>query len=314
MPVAPVDISWQVLRQIVHDWAGASADLSEVQPLEGGSVSTTLALTTTGGDRAVLKITPHRVDRSYADEALQLNLLRDVGVPAPRVYRWEIGTLDQPFSYLLMEFVEGSDLPTVRERCAADDFDAVQAELAELVLKLHSNTSTHYMRLTHSEPRRFESWPQCYREIYDGIWHEVEKLSGPSALPTRCRKIVGKVHERLEALLAHGDRPRLVHWDIWGNNLLLRRDDGGRWRVAALLDPACKYAHCEAELAYMELFHTVTPYFLRAYQQAQRLPPEYHRVRKPIYQLYEMLNHLRIFGPEYIKPTLAAVERVTPLV
>ena len=314
MPAMPVDISWQVLRQIVRDWAGESADLAEVKPLDGGSVSTTLALTTAAGERAVLKITPHRVDRAYADEALQLNLLRDVGVPAPRVYRLQTGTLDHPFSYLLMEFVDGADLPTVRECCAADVFDQVQAELAEIVLRLHSNTSTHYHRLTHQEPRRFESWATCYREIYDGIWHDVEKLTGPTALPTKARKTVGKVHERLEALLSHGDKPRLVHWDIWGNNLLLKQGDDGRWHVAALLDPACKYAHCEAELAYMELFHTVTPAFLRAYQQPQRLPTEYHRVRKPVYQLYEMLNHLRVFGHEYLKPTLAAVEKVAPLV
>ena len=195
MPAMPVDISWQVLRQIIRDWAGASADLAEVKPLDGGSVSTTLALTTTSGDRAVLKITPHRVDRAYADEAFQLTLLRDVGVPAPRVYRWEIGTLDHPFSYLLMEYIDGSDLPAVRECCAADVFDQVQAELS-----------------------------------------------------------------------------------------------------------------------YMEQFHTVTPAFLRTYQQSQRLAPEYHRVRKPVYQLYEMLNHLYVFGPEYLKPTLAAVERVSPLV
>jgi fructosamine-3-kinase len=314
MPAMPVDISWQVLRQIVQDWAGASSDLAEVKSLDGGSVSTTLALTATDGQRAVLKITPHRVDRAYADEALQLNLMREAGVPAPQVYRWEIGTLDRPFSYLLMEFVDGVDLPTVRRDCAPDAFDVVQAELAEIVLRLHANTSTHYHRLTHAEPRRFESWAPCYREIYDGIWHEVEKSTGTAALSTKCRKVVGKVHERLEQLLAHSDKPRLVHWDLWGNNLLLRQGDDGKWHVVALLDPACKYAHCEAELAYMELFHTATPAFFKAYQQTTRLPAEYHSVRKPVYQLYEMLNHLRMFGVEYLKPTLAAIERVTPLV
>jgi fructosamine-3-kinase len=310
----PVDISWQVLRQIVHDWAGASADLSEVKTLDGGSVSNTLALTTTGGDRAVIKITPYRIDRSYADEAMQLNLLREAGVPAPRVYRWEIGTLDHPFSYLLMEFVEGVDLPRARECCGPDAFERVQAELAEVVLRMHANTSTHYHRLTHGEPKRYDAWAPCYRDIYDGVWHEVEKLTGPLALPPKCRKTVNKVHERLEKLLAHGDQPRLVHWDIWGNNLLLRQGEDGNWHVAALLDPACKFAHCEAELAYMELFHTVTPAFMKAYQASRRLPAEYHHVRKPIYQLYEMLNHLRVFGHEYLKPTLAAVERVTQLV
>jgi fructosamine-3-kinase len=59
----------------------------------------------------------------------------------------------------------------------------------------------------------------------------VEKLAGPAALPPKCRKICAKVHERLEKLLAHGDQPRLVHWDLWGNNLLLRQHDG-QWQPA----------------------------------------------------------------------------------
>jgi fructosamine-3-kinase len=311
MCALPSDISWHVLRRIVQDWAGSSSDLAEVKPLDGGSVSTTLGLSTTGGDRAVLKITPHRVDRSYADEAAQLDLLRQVGVPVPRVYAAVIGDLDHPFSYILMEFVEGVDLSAVKGCCTGEEFDAVQAELAEVVLKLHSHMSTHYMRVVHDEPKKFDSWAKCYRDIYDAIWHEVERSN---VLPPKSRKTVARVHERLEALLAHGDVPRLSHGDMWSTNLLLRQDDAGKWHLAALLDPNCRYAHCEAELAYLELFHTVTPAFLKAYQQAQRLPQEYHRVRKPVYHLYEMLNHVRTFGPEYVKPTLAAIERVAPLV
>jgi fructosamine-3-kinase len=300
-----------VLRQITQDWAGSSAELAEVRPLEGGSVSTTLELETRDGAKAVLKITPHRVDRSYADEACQLNLLRELGLPVPQVYTWEIGTLDHPFSYLLEEFVEGQDLAAVKGCCTPEEFETLQAELAETVLRLHSNTSGQYGRVSMSEPKRFDTWPKCYRDTFDPIWQEVEKLN---QLPPKCRKTVAKVHERLDSLLAHDDEPRLTHGDLWSTNLLLRQDGGGKWRLAAMLDPNCRYAHCESELAYLELFHTITPAFLRTYQQSQRLPPEYHRVRKPIYHLYEMLNHLCNFGPEYLKPTLAAIERVGPLV
>ena len=70
----------------------------------------------------------------------------------------------------------------------------------------------------------------------------------------------------------------------------------------------------EAEIAYLELFHTATPAFLKAYQQAHKLSPEYHRVRKPIYQLYSLLNHVRLFGHEYDKALLAQVDKVGALV
>ena len=306
-----VEVSWQMLRQIVQDWAGAGAELAEVTPMSGGCINTTLALTTRDGERAVLKITPHRVDKTYADEAHQLKVMQEAGVPVPEVYVCRSGTLDRPFSYILMQFVDGIDLSAAKAACTADEFDQLQSHLAELVLLLHDHRSPHYMRVTHDEPKRFERWHECYRDIYDGIWHEVEK---GGALPIKFRKQMSRIHERLERLLAHDDCPRLTHWDLWATNVLARRDDTGRWRIAALLDPNCKYAHAEAEIAYLELFHTATPAFLKAYQQHHKLDPAYHQVRKPAYQLYSLLNHLRLFGHEYLKPLTAMIERVGALV
>ena len=95
----------------------------------------------------------------------------------------------------------------------------------------------------------------------------------------------------------------------WGrprsHNLLVQSP--GRWRVAGLLDPNCKFAHAEAEIAYLELFHTCTPTFMKAYQSHHKLSGDYHKFRKPIYQLYPMINHLNLFGESYLKPLTAAV-------
>ena len=311
MAMQDTDISWQVLRQIVHDWAGADAELDEVKRLDGGCVAATMALHTTRGDRAVLKLTQHRVDRAYADEAHQLRLLRAAGLPTPEVYRCEVGTLDRPFSYLLMEHRDGVDLARARAAASPEAYDALQVELAGLVRALHANTHAHYHRVTAGEPDHFDSWPKLYRTVYDPIWHEAER---GGHLPAKCRKFIAKVHERLAKLIGHGDCPRLLHGDLWSSNVLAQPDGDGRWHVSAVLDPYCKFGHAEAELAYLELFHTVNGAFLRAYQGDRHLPNEYHRVRKPVYQLYEMLNHLQLFGPEYLKPTLAAAERLSHVV
>lgn len=306
-----VEVSWQQLRQIVHDWAGSAAELDEVTPLCGGTINTTLCLKTRNGDRAVLKITPHRVDRSYADEVLQLDLLREVGVPIPEIYKHHAGSLEQPFSFLLMEFVDGIDLAAARTQCSPEEFDALQAHLSQLVLLMHERRSPHYMRVTAAEPKHYDRWHECYRDIFDPIWREIEKAP---TLPPKSKKTMGRIHDRLDRLIGHDDGPRLVHWDLWSTNVLARRSADGHWRVAALLDPNCKYAHAETEIAYLELFHTVTPAFLRAYQQALKLSPDYHRVRRQVYQLYSLLNHLRLFGPEYLKPMLAMLDRVGAMV
>lgn len=303
--MSDTDISWSVLRQIVHVWAGTAAELVEVQPLHGGCVNTTLALTTRTGDRAVIKITPHRVNRSYEAEAQQLDMLRGLGIPTPQVYAWQVASLDRPDSYLLMEFVDGVNLAEAKERCTAEQFEQLQVHLAELVMRMHQQEGPAYRRLTPDSPA-YESWPRFYRDCYDPIWHEAEK---DAQLPVKVRKQIAKVHTKLDTLLAHGDRPRLVHWDLWSTNILCRPDEAGNWRVVGILDPNCKYAHTEAEIAYLELFKTCTPAFLKAYQAQYKLGADYQRIRKPIYQMYELINHLHLFGREYLPRLQQAVEQ-----
>lgn len=305
------DISWQVLRRIVQEWAGSSAELSEVKPLVGGCINTTLAVITQSNDRAVLKISPHRVNRDLLREANQLKLMRELGLPVPQVYLMNLGSLDNPHTYLLMEHVDGVDLGEAKKLCTMEEFDHLQNELAEVVLKMHSHTAAEYRREHPDDPLRFDSWPRFYRHVYDHIWGDLESSK---LLPVKVRKQIGRVHERLDRLLTHDDCPRLVHWDIWATNVLVNKNGDGRWHIKALLDPNCKYAHAEAEIAYMELFHTVTPVFMKAYQRDRRLSDGYHRLRKPIYQLYPLINHVHLFGQEYLKPLLGAVERVSAIV
>ena len=126
------DISWQTLRRILREWAGESAELAEVKPLEGGAINTTLALTCADGKRCVVKISPHRVNRDYQREAYQLDLLRQVGLPTPKVYDAHIGSLEDPNSYLLMEFVDTTALATALPTMA--EYFAVRAETLKLEL------------------------------------------------------------------------------------------------------------------------------------------------------------------------------------
>ena len=309
MTMGDVDISWQALRRIVQEWAGNSTELTEFVPLHGGQINTTLELHLSDNRKVVIKVSQHRVDRSYEREAYQLTLLKSLGIPVPEVYRWQIADLDHPFSYLLMEFVEGVDLGEAKRISSPEEFDQLQAELAELVATMHDKTGERYMRVMEGG-ESFPTWCAFYRSVYDPIWHEAEK---DKHLPKSCRKHIGKIHERLERLLVHGDQPRLVHWDIWNTNVLTRKGGDGKWHIAALLDPNCKFAHAEAEIAYMELFHTVTPAFMKAYQHRHKLPPEYHKFRKPVYQLYPMINHVRLFGESYVKPLMAALEKCAHL-
>src|SRR5688500_6826253 len=155
------EISWQVLRRIVHEWAGTSAELAEVKPLVGGSISNTLCLTTAGGERAVLKISPHRVNRDVQRKAHPSGVLGSRGLPGPRVLLAHMATLENPDSYLLLEHVEGTDLGTARLQCSPEQYDELQRELAEHVLTLHRQTGPAYSRdFGDDATPRFARWTE----------------------------------------------------------------------------------------------------------------------------------------------------------
>lgn len=305
------EIPWALLRRIMQQWAGDSAELVEVTPLTGGSINTTLGLCLKDGRKAVIKLSVHRANLEYEREAHQLNLLRDIGIPTPEVIDCQVGSLDSPNSYLLLEHVDGVSLSAAKQQCGPEHAEALQRHLAGIVTILHQHTARQYGRVTPGESPRYDSWPDFYRGIYDPVVKEADQCQH---LHVRQKKLIHRIHDRLDRLIAHHDCPRLVHWDIWSSNLLMRPDDSGHWKLAALLDPNCKYAHAEAEIAYLDLFHTSAPAFNKTYQQTFKLDEGYHRCRKMIYQLYPLLNHLQLFGNEYVKPLSAALDKAAALV
>lgn len=303
------DVSWETLGRIVREWAGSSARLAEVRHFDGGSVSDTLGLVLEDGGKAVLKISPHRVDRHVVSEAQQLAHLRLLGVPVPTVYRFRMADLDWPDSYLLMEWVEGVDLAKVKEQASAVEFDAIQRELAEIVLKMHGQTGPGYMRVG-ADDCECGSWPAFFEGVYGPIWAELEK---DPATSKATKKAFNKIRSAVPTLLEHGDRPRLTHWDLWCGNVLANRNGSG-WKVTGILDPMCKYAHHEAELAYLEMFGTVTRAFLEVYKSVLRPADEYARSRRQVYQCYFAMDHAAFFGGSYHAKFAAAVEKTAALV
>ena len=155
-----------MLRDITRQWAGDDAELESVTPLAGGSINTTIALGLKDNRKAVLKITPHRVVQTHVDEAWQLALITEAGAPAPQVYHSTVGSLDDPFSYILMEYVEGLSLGEAKAICSSEELDAIQADLAGQILKLHSRTNSHFQRAVGRDVKQYEKAGPAYREIF----------------------------------------------------------------------------------------------------------------------------------------------------
>ena len=75
---------------------------------------------------------------------------------------------------------------------------------------------------------------------------------------------------------------------------------------ALLIDPACYIGHAEADLAMTELFGGFPSKFYDAYREVRPLQPGYES-RRDLYNLYQLLNHLNLFGSGYLNAVKSVV-------
>jgi fructosamine-3-kinase len=107
-----------------------------------------------------------------------------------------------------------------------------------------------------------------------------------------------------DTLLDHDPAPSLLHGDLWGGNI--GYDDSGN---PVIYDPAVYYGDREADLAMTELFGGFGKAFFDAYDAAWPIGSGY-AVRKTLYNLYHILNHLNLFGGGYAGQAEGMMDRL----
>lgn len=133
-------------------------------------------------------------------------------------------------------------------------------------------------------------WIGFWRDRRLGFQLEEAARNGHSG---RVQTLGEQLLTRFDTLIDHAPMPSLLHGDLWGGNMAF--DDAG---APVIYDPATYYGDREAELAMTELFGGFSADFYAAYREAWPLSSGY-RVRKTLYNLYHILNHLNLFGGGY---------------
>ena len=201
-------------------------------------------------------------------EAAMLRAIAETGAPAPEVHHSEN-------QLLLMDFVE------------ADGVKGWES-LAEALHLLHAPRAAPYgwyddyafdpVTIPNAS---CDNWPEFWAS--NRLLCHGEKVDG--SLTRRLENLA----KRLPELLPQSPPPALLHGDCWGGNVLFHQG-----KLAALIDPAAYIGHREVDAAMLTLFDNPPGSFF----DAQELDTGW-RERFPIYRLWPLLVHLRLFGHSY---------------
>lgn len=150
----------------------------------------------------------------------------------------------------------------------------------------------NYIGTTPQPNRQTDNWIEFWRDC-----RLQPQLSMASAAGFN-----GRLFENGEYLLTklgqllqdHKPTASLLHGDLWSGNKAFTTDG-----QPVIFDPASYYGDRETDIAMTELFGGFEPAFYSAYRAHSPLPAGYP-LRRDLYKLYHMLNHLNLFGVAYL--------------
>jgi len=232
----------------------------------------------------------------FTTEAHSLTLLREHGeIRVPRVIAH--GNLESG-AFLVLEYL------FLKSRGGKSD-----RSLGRKLALLHSVRfpdfgwfEDNYIGATPQLNTSHPSWAEFWRDCRIGYQLELAGKQGYSGR-------VQLLGERLlldmaSVFTSHHPYPSLLHGDLWsGNVAALSKGE------PVIFDPACYRGDREADLAMTELFGGFSPDFYAAYQEIHPLQADYE-IRKLLYNLYHVLNHLNLFGGGYLRRAETMMERL----
>ncbi|WP_374549339.1 fructosamine kinase family protein [Sphingobium yanoikuyae] len=233
--------------------------------LSGGDLSSVSRIVLADGRSAIAKHGP-----KVAMEAVMLETMRANNVPVPHILAVENGLL------------------ILEERSASGRVTRSWSHLAEVLDHLHALTSQHY------------GWPQDYGfgpvDIANArstdwveFWAENRLRCHLAHVEPHLAQRIARLADRLGDFIPKAPRPALLHGDLWSGNILTEQD-----HVSGLIDPACYYGDREVDLAMLSLFDQPPG----AFYDACGLDDGWLE-RQPIYRLWPLLVHVRLFGGAY---------------
>ena len=259
----------------------AGGTLAEARRLAGGSLSEVVELRLADGRRLVAK-----GGITAPAEADMLRAIAATGAPAPEV----VGVAD--------------DVLVMGAVASEGRLDgAAWADLAEALGRLHRPTGAPY------------GWPVDHAfgavAIRNARSDDWVAFWAKNRLRCHLPHVEPGLAARLELLAERlGDfvpaRPPsvLLHGDLWGGNVLVGQAQDADCRVN-LIDPACYYGHREVDVAMLTLFDNPPPRFFEAIGLEAGW-----RERLPVYRLWPLLVHLRLFGSGYRGQVSGALDRL----
>jgi protein-ribulosamine 3-kinase len=279
-------MNWQTISEHIEAATGQAFTVLSSQAVGGGDINSAFRLQ--GRDRSYF-VKLNRAGLAAMFEAEFEGLKELASTQALRVPTAITAGSTTDHAFLVLENIEFGSSNRASERLLGQQLARLHAVKQPYFGWRRDNT----IGSTRQPNGQYRDWPGFWREQRLGFQLQLAAANGHGGrLQTSGERLLGD----LDALFdGYAPEPSLLHGDLWAGNAAVDKQG-----LPVIFDPACYYGDREADLAMTELFGGFGRDFYAAYRDTWPLDDGY-RVRKTLYNLYHILNHLNLFGGGYLR-------------
>lgn len=278
--------TWRQISRQISTFTGQPFAIEAIRPVTGGCINR--AVIVDDGSRCYfVKLNASCLRSMFeaeADGLRELAQAKALRVPLPLC----IGHCRE-HAWLVLDYL-GAMNPGVPQ---------AWAKLGHGLASLHKHRQSAYgwhrdntIGANAQDNTRSDDWVTFLRDRRIGYQLDLACRNGHSA-PLRQRG--DRLLDCLPGFFAHyTPEASLLHGDLWTGNVGFLDN-----QEPVIFDPAVYYGDREADIAMTELFGAFGAEFYRAYAANWPLDAGY-QLRKHLYNLYHLLNHLNLFGRSYL--------------
>ncbi|MFP4131788.1 MAG: fructosamine kinase family protein [Thiohalospira sp.] len=289
--------AWNTIAERIEAATGRRFRMAEQRNLGGGCISAAYRVEAEDGRQFFVKFNrASEAEMFYAEAEGLAEIAAAEAVRCPEPVVWDVAG-DQVF--LVMEYLPlGGRADAATARRLGEGLAAMHGRTRERFGWHRDNT----IGSTPQPNGEMDDWVAFWRERRLGFQLDLAERNGYGR---ELREGGNELLERLGAFFSdHAPVPSLLHGDLWSGN----------WDVTAdgepvIFDPAVYYGDREADLAMTELFGGFPRDFYAAYDAAWARDAGYG-VRRDLYNLYHILNHLNLFGTAYLGRARSLIQRL----
>ncbi|MCR5046921.1 MAG: fructosamine kinase family protein [Treponema sp.] len=265
-------------------------------------INKSYALTLNTGDVVFMKANEKSKSDMFKAEAAGLNAIastKTIRTPDLLCAGTDDGQ-EVGYSFLLMKYIKSGERRSDYWETFARDLAALhQADAKEFSgAGAFGFFENNFVGSTAQDNSALENWISFFRERR--LEPQIKKAASyfSESQLSRAQKLL----DRLEDFLIEPKAPSLLHGDLWSGNVMAGPDG-----KAMLIDPAAYVGHAEADIAMTQLFGGFPREFYDAYKEANPMEAGYED-RRDLYNLYQLLNHLNLFGQSYLDPVISIID------